>query len=327
METNIGILLTFLEKICQEIKFSLKRGQPYKYSRASFIVFFVIMFIKKIHHFKAMHKYAQKHHRYFGWSFAPTRKTIRMRFEALPTIMQELIPALAQSLAMVDKKFNFKWVFIDKRFAARSVFRALGGLWHTKQMKEGIVPHHSIDTQASWAKSDYHGWRFGYGLHLIVNEFRFPIAATVATASDKDYSFVEMLIRSIHQKISIIVGDRGYFCADVIEKINHNFGILLQTIKPFEDSCKQAIKDWYNDLILTPQAQWLYRLRKPSIEPTFAIIKELFNLTDENQLPFKGLIKVSAYLLTCTITIQLMMYHNNLNNQNLGSTTHFRTCF
>jgi hypothetical protein len=53
-------------------------------------------------------------------------------------------------------------------------------------MKEGIIPHTSIDTEASWAKSDYHGWRFGYGLHLIVNQFRFPIAAIVATASDKD---------------------------------------------------------------------------------------------------------------------------------------------
>ena len=138
-------------------------------------------------------------------------------------------------------------------------------------MKIGIVPHLSIDTEASWAKSDwaafrYHGWRFGYGLHLIVNEFRFPIAAIVATASEKDYNFVEILIGRIYQKISIIVGDRGYFCTEIIEKINQEFNVLLQTIKPFEQLCKNAVKDWYNNLILTPQAQWLYRLRKPSIE-------------------------------------------------------------
>ena len=54
---------------------------------------------------------------------------------------------------------------------------------------------------------------------------------------------------------------------------------------------------------------------------TFAIIKELFNLNDETQLPYKGLTKVSAYLMNCTITIQIMMYHNYQNHQKLGDTT------
>lgn len=322
METNISILLPVLEKIYQEIKFESKRGARPRYSMASFILFFVAMFLKRIHTFKGMHTYAQVHYRTFGWSSCPTRKTIRVRFDNLATVLQTLIAEVANSFAMVGKPFGFLCVFIDK-----SVFRAFGGIWHTKQMQEGIVPHPSIDIEASWAKSDYHGWRFGYGLHLIVNANRFPIAATVATASDKDYSFVETLIKHIYLKISIIVGDRGYFCADVIEKIMNSYNILLQTIKPFEESSKHTIKQWYNDLILTPQAQWLYRLRKPSIEPAFALIKELFNLTDENQLPFKGRTRVSAYLLTCTIAIQLMMYLNYTNNQKLGNTTIFRTAF
>lgn len=322
METNIGILLAYLENVCQKVTFSPKRGAKHKYSRASFVIFFVVMFLKKIHRFKSMHKYAQQHYQSFGWSSCPTRKTIRVRFEALPALLQVLIPELAKVFALKDTHFDFKWVFIDK-----SVFRSLGGIWHAKHMKTGFVPHPSIDIQASWAKSDYHGWRFGYGLHLIVNQYRFPLAAIVATASEKDYNFVESLIERIHLKISIIVGDRGYFCAEIIEKINQKLVVLLQTIKPFEQSCKNAIKDWYNNLILTPQAQWLYRLRKPSIEPTFAIIKELFNLNNENQLPYKGLAKVSAYLMTCTITIQIMMYHNYQNYQKLGDTTLFRTSF
>jgi Transposase DDE domain len=322
METNIGILLSYLDKICQKAVFPMKRGAKYKYTIASFSIFFMIMALKGIHQFKTMHKYAQKHYQVFGWSSCPTRKTIRVRFESLPAILSILMPEIAKTLASLNKCFNFRWVFIDK-----SVFRALGGLWHTKHMKEGIIPHSSIDTEASWAKSDYHGWRFGYGLHLIVNEFRFPISAYVSTASAKDYSFVEILLTAIHHKISIVIGDRGYFCADIIEKIKNKFDILLQTIKPFEESSKHSIKDWYNDLILTPQAQWLYRLRKPSIEPTFALIKEIFNLKDESQLPFKGLVKVSAYLLICSLTIQIMMYHNYLNNLKLGDTTAFKTSF
>ncbi|PWK28695.1 hypothetical protein LV89_00901, partial [Arcicella aurantiaca] len=107
----------------------------------------------------------------------------------------------------------------------------------------------------------------------------------------------------------------------------NDYDILLQTIKGFEQSCKNNIKDWYNNLVSTPQARWLYRLRKPSIEPTFAIIKELFNLKDENQLPFHGVNRVSAYLLTCTITLQIMMIDNYNNNRNMGDTTSFRTNF
>lgn len=53
----------------------------------------------------------------------------------------------------------------------------------------------------------------------------------------------------------------------------------------------------------------------------------LFHLTDENKLPYKGLNRVSAYLLVCTETLQLMMYHNFKNNINWGDTTTFRTCF
>jgi hypothetical protein len=322
METNIGILLSLVEGVCEKKSFSKKCGQPYVYSRASFIVFFVIMFLKKIHHFKAMYKFAQRHYQRFGWSKCPTRRTIKTRFEALPNLLPIVIPNIALNICSVNRCFEFKWAFIDK-----SVFRSLGGIWHTKHMKEGFVPHPSIDTDASWGKSDYHGWRFGYGLHLIVNEFRFPVAATVSTASDKDYNFVKKLLIYLHHKIGIVVGDRGYFCAEIIEQIKNEYDILLQTIKVFEQSCKNNIKDWYNNLVSTPQARWLYRLRKPSIEPTFAIIKELFNLKEESQLPFRGVKRVSAYLLTCTITLQLMMIDNYNNNRNMGDTSTFRTIF
>jgi hypothetical protein len=322
METNIGILVSYLEKVCQKIRFSPKRGSKHTYSSGSFIVFFVIMAIKRVYTYKGMYKYAQNHYTSFGWLRCPTRKTIKTRFEALPTLLQVVIPEIALHFASIHKSFDFKWGFVDK-----SVFRSLGGIWHQKHMKEGLIPHSSIDIEASWAKSDYHGWRFGYGLHLIVNQFRFPIAATVATASDKDYSFVEKLINRVHHKIGIIVGDKGYFSSKIIELCQNTYQILLQTNKIFAQPCSLKIAQWYNDLVQTVQAQLLYACRKPSIEPTFSLIKEFFNLNSENQLPYKGLNKVSAYLLTCTVSIQLMMYHNYRINKKLGDTTIFRTFF
>jgi hypothetical protein len=39
-------------------------------------------------------------------------------------------------------------------------------VWHKKDKEAGIVPHSSIDTQAGWTKSGWHGWAYGWKLHL-----------------------------------------------------------------------------------------------------------------------------------------------------------------
>ena len=78
-----------------------------------------------------------------------------------------LMPQIAKECIELDfPKFKCSWTFVDK-----TIFRAIGGLWHKKHMKEGIIPHSSIDTDASWGYSPYHKWRFGYGLHVL---FLFP---------------------------------------------------------------------------------------------------------------------------------------------------------
>ncbi len=60
METNIVILISYLDKVFEKITFKPQRGQKVFYSSSLFIVFFVIMGLKKIHTFKGMYKYAQK---------------------------------------------------------------------------------------------------------------------------------------------------------------------------------------------------------------------------------------------------------------------------
>lgn len=125
------------------------------------------MLLKRIHAFAAMHRWAKTHYALLGWQQAPDRKTIRRRFLALPGVIQQLMPELAQQCQRLNyHTFGHACSFVDK-----SVFRALGGLWHKKHMLLKVVPHPSIDTEASWAKSEYHGWRFGYGLHLICNRY------------------------------------------------------------------------------------------------------------------------------------------------------------
>jgi hypothetical protein len=154
------------------------------------LLFFMVMILKGIHSYKGVAKYAQVHYRCFGWQKAPCRKTIACRFEALPQVVYRLMPLVAQAANKVKGQiFSYRWAFIDK-----SVFRAKGGVWHRMHRLLGIIPHRSIDTQACWGKSAYYGWRTehsrscGYGLHLLCNQHRFPLACSLITAASKDTS-------------------------------------------------------------------------------------------------------------------------------------------
>ena len=197
MSTKLQILISLLDKVFLKLPKNKKGGKPLKYSHSVFIVFFMVVLYKRIFRFKTMEKYAKANYKTFGFCDAPDRKTIRRRFLELPKILTFAIPHLAvESLKYSYDTFNFRFAFVDK-----SVFRSLGGIWHKKQMEKGIVPHSSIDTEASWAKSAYHKWRFGYGLHVICNQYRFPVSACVTTACVKDHTLLSILLKHLHQSI------------------------------------------------------------------------------------------------------------------------------
>lgn len=319
MSTKLAEILQFLQRCYASYEQKRGRGRPQVYSPASMTLFFVVMALKKIYSFKGMAKYAKVHYSDFGFAQSPSRKTIRRRFLSLPTYIHWLLPQIVRHCQELDYNFfRCAWAFVDK-----SVFRAKGGIWHQKHKKQGIVPHPSIDTDASWAKSAYHGWRFGYGLHLVCLQNRFPVAAWVTTASTKDHSLLVKLLQAIKDMVGIVVGDNGYQCLKVIQKLYHDFGILMQIPSVFTTYLKNPFVNWYNDMIKIPEARFLYRHRKPAIEPLFSLIKQIFDLQKENQLPYRGIDKVSAFLMIGPLTVQLMIRDNFLNHRDWASTEAF----
>jgi len=321
MDSKLVILHEFLQS-CWPVA-GKRRGKPYQYSWPSFLLFIMVMLLKRIHSYKGMASYAQKNYSYFGWLSAPSRKTIARRFEALPKVIYFLMPLLAKAAHPINRQvFAFRWVFIDK-----SVFRAKGGIWHQVHRLAGIVPHASIDTDASWAKSAYHGWRFGYGLHLVCNEHRFPLACSVTTAASKDTTQLVPLLLHFTQQVGVVVADAGYLAVKLVQQLLSCWNIFV--LLPFAFKSKR-LSEWqqeYNLVAQTPQARHLYRQRKPSIEPVFALIKNLFDLTGEKQLPFKSLRKVKPYLMMTACCVQLMIYYNYINRADLASTQLFLTHF
>src|SRR5215210_5220342 len=94
----------------------------------------------------------------------PTRRTWERRLRTLPDTLPAQIGCLGRYLVEVLNPWP------DGSAAAAidsTVLRAHGGVWHKKHRAAGVVPHTSIDTEAHWTKSGWHGWVYGWKLHLI----------------------------------------------------------------------------------------------------------------------------------------------------------------
>jgi hypothetical protein len=115
----------------------------------------------------------------------PTRRTWERRLQALPSNLPAQIGCLGRALVALIEP----WATCGRAAAIDStVLRARGGVWHKKDREAGIVPHTSIDTEAHWTKSGWHGWVYGWKLHLVVTVAAvwIPLAADLTAANVAD---------------------------------------------------------------------------------------------------------------------------------------------
>jgi hypothetical protein len=84
----------------------------------------------------------------------PTRRTWERRLAGLPNSLPAQIACLGCLLVAVLRP----WATCGRAAAIDSTsLQARGGVWHKKDREAGIVPHSSIDTEAHWTKSGWHG--------------------------------------------------------------------------------------------------------------------------------------------------------------------------
>jgi hypothetical protein len=112
----------------------------------------------------------------------PTRRTWERRLHALPSSLPAQIGCLGRALVRLIQPFATcgRAAAIDS-----TVLRSRGGLWHKKDRDAGVVPHTSIDTEAHWTKSGWHGWVYGWKLHIVttVAAVWIPLAAELTAAN------------------------------------------------------------------------------------------------------------------------------------------------
>jgi len=228
----------------------------------------------------------------------PSRRTWERRLKQLPDTLPGLIGSLGCYLVFVLCPFQHQGraVAVDStRLCAH------GGVWHKKHREAGIVPHSSIDTEANWSKSGYHGWWYGWKLHLActIGSLWIPLAAEVTVANTYDAVVAPKLLEQLPDEIHYILGDRHYRDEDgLVEQHCHTAGRILITTQPG----KYPHQDDGVEV-----RRIFHKLRSLAIEPFNGLFKNVFDW--HGQVPVKGLKRVQLIVLGAVLVYQLALLY------------------
>jgi Transposase DDE domain len=139
----------------------------------------------------------------------PSRRTWERRLNALAATLPARIGCLGRELVARLRP----WEDCGRAAAIDStILRARGGVWHKKDRDGGIVPLRSIDTEAHWTKSGWHGWVYGYKLHLVVTVAAvwIPLAAELTPANLADNEVAPRLLPELPPALRFLLGDTNY---------------------------------------------------------------------------------------------------------------------
>lgn len=150
-----------------------RRGRPCVYSERVFLKALVIMIVRQLPNVHALLAVLEQptpemqHLRLLlgeDGSY-PSRRTFERRLGAIPDRLPAQIACLGQHLVDLIQP----WAACGRAVALDSTVLVAykGGVWHRRDREAGHVPHSVIDIEAHWTKSGWHGWVYGWKLHLV----------------------------------------------------------------------------------------------------------------------------------------------------------------
>jgi hypothetical protein len=226
----------------------------------------------------------------------PSRRTWERRLATLPSALPARIGCLGRYLVgLLDP-----WAAGGHAVAIDStVLHARGGVWHKKHREAGVVPHTSIDTEAGWTKSGWHGWVSGWKLHLAttVAAVWIPLAAELTTANTADNEPAPRLLDELPPEARFVLGDTQYNDPAVRD---HCFGagrLLVATRRgryPHTDDGVEVRRVFH-------------RLRSHAIENFNGQFKSIFGA--QRSVPTRGLVRTQRFALGAVLTYQLALLY------------------
>jgi hypothetical protein len=226
----------------------------------------------------------------------PTRRTWERRLRRVPATLPAQIGCLGRHLVALLAP----WPAGGCAGAIDStVFAARGGVWHRKHREAGIVPHSSIDTEAHWTKSGWHGWVYGWKLHLVVTVAAvwIPLAAEVTPANAADNEVAPRLLPELPPALRFLLGDTSYDDPALRAACEQQECVLVTSKRgayPHRDAGTEV-------------RRLFHHLRSHAIENFNEHYKSLFD--GHGSVPTRGLLATRRYLLGAVFVYQLLLLY------------------
>lgn len=325
MTDYVTLIFTLFDKFEQEqMQETTKLGKPYTYSQKCFIIMFIILQLRRIFKFKAQKRWLEEHPemlKLMKWDQVPDRTTFSRRYKALSPVLEVFITFVGEAGSDLGDEFANHHLVEDK-----SLFKAQGPVWHQSDRKEGRIPEklRHLDTDASWGKSAYQGWVYGYGLHMTCTEDAFPKLIKVETAQVNENVVIEQKSETILTRLRPLTlsADNGYAKATRIRNWAKQRVILLT---PAVKWVKGRFAQAYHRFIKQPDNKKRLSRRRTSVEPLFDLIAQVLGCQGRHkQLPVQKLPNVRVCLALATLTIQVAMIINSMWQLPLRNVSHMR---
>jgi hypothetical protein len=281
-----------------------RRGRPPVYSERLFLKALVVMVVKRlptVHALLAVLEQPTPEMRQLrlllteGGRF-PARRTWERRLAAVPAALPAQVACLgAHLVALLDP-----WRACGRAVAVDSTpLRARGGVWHKKHREAGEVPHTSIDVEAHWTKSGWHGWVYGWKLHLAVAvaDAWIPLAATLTPANAADNEEAPALLDALPAEVRFVLGDSHYQDAALHERCAAEQRVLVAPKPgryPHRDPGVEV-------------RRVLHELRSRAIENFNGQFKAIFDVN--GPVPTRGLVATARFVLGAVLVYQLTLLH------------------
>jgi hypothetical protein len=288
------------------------RGRPKLYPDRLFLQALVIMIIRRLHtpyellsvlsqptaemqHLRALLSVDGRF---------PCRRTWERRLDAIPATLPAQIGCLGRALVALLEP----WATCGRAAAIDStVLAARGGVWHKKDREAGIVPHTSIDTEAHWTKSGWHGWVYGWKLHLVttVAAVWIPLAAELTAANRADNEQALTLLSELPAEVRYLLGDQHYNDPT----LRHACAERNCTVVASRRGAYPHTDDGVN------VRRVFHELRSRAIENLNEQFKGIFDA--HGSVPTKGLVNTQRWALGAVFVYQLTLWYRHEHGQDL----------
>jgi hypothetical protein len=300
--SRLVLLLRLVDHLPMPAPQRRRRGRPPCYSDRLFLKALVVMIVRHLHRpgellavlDEATPEMLEIRALLSEHGCVPCRRTWERRLGRLP----ETLPAQISCLGHCLVERLQPWTECGRAVAIDStVLHARGGVWHVKHRAAGLIPHTSIDTEANWTKSGWHGWVYGWKLHLVstVASVWIPLAAELTPANAADNDLALTLLTGLPDAARFVLGDRHYNAPNVRAVCDRDARFLVVShygSYPHSDDGVEVRRVFH-------------KLRSANLETFNELFKGMFDV--HGSVPTRGLRATRRFALSAIFTYQLAL--------------------